>query len=83
MRARRPGVQPVLLPAGRPSAKNSRQQIRIPLPAGDAVAVDLAARLHVAGGADRLRFSYANSQENIRKALERFGEFAAKVRNGG
>jgi len=34
-------------------------------------------------GEGYLRFSYANSQENIRKALERFGEFAAKVRRGG
>ncbi len=30
-------------------------------------------------GEGYLRFSYANSQENIRKALERFGEFAAAV----
>ena len=34
-------------------------------------------------GEGYLRFSYANSQDNIRKALERFGQFAAKVRNGG
>ncbi|MEN8007243.1 MAG: pyridoxal phosphate-dependent aminotransferase [Candidatus Krumholzibacteriota bacterium] len=34
-------------------------------------------------GEGYLRFSYANSQENIRKALERFAEFAAAVRNGG
>ena len=33
-------------------------------------------------GEGYLRFSYANSQANIRKALERFGEFAAAVRNG-
>jgi len=35
-----------------------------------------------AEGEGYLRFSYANSQENIKKALERFGEFAAAVRNG-
>jgi len=29
-----------------------------------------------------LRFSYANSQDNIRKALDRFAAFAAAVRNG-
>jgi len=34
-------------------------------------------------GEGYLRFSYANSQENIRKALKRFAEFAATVRNGG
>jgi aspartate aminotransferase len=34
-------------------------------------------------GEGYLRFSYANSQDNIRKALERFAEFAATVRNGG
>jgi aspartate/methionine/tyrosine aminotransferase len=34
-------------------------------------------------GEGYLRFSYANSQENIRKALQRFGEFAAMVRSGG
>jgi aspartate/methionine/tyrosine aminotransferase len=34
-------------------------------------------------GEGYLRFSYANSQDNIRKALERFADFAAKVRNGG
>ncbi len=34
-------------------------------------------------GEGYLRFSYANSQENIRKALTRFAEFAATVRNGG
>ncbi len=34
-------------------------------------------------GEGYLRFSYANSQENIRKALERFADFAATVRNGG
>ena len=34
-------------------------------------------------GEGYLRFSYANSQDNIRKALDRFGEFAATVRNGG
>ena len=34
-------------------------------------------------GEGYLRFSYANSQENIRKALERFADFAAAVRNGG
>ncbi len=34
-------------------------------------------------GEGYLRFSYANSQENIRKALERFAEFAAAARNGG
>ncbi len=34
-------------------------------------------------GEGYLRFSYANSQENLRKALERFAEFAAVVRNGG
>jgi aspartate/methionine/tyrosine aminotransferase len=34
-------------------------------------------------GQGYLRFSYANSQDNIRKALERFAEFAAAVRNGG
>ncbi len=33
-------------------------------------------------GEGYLRFSYANSQDNIRKALERFGKFAASVRNG-
>ena len=35
-----------------------------------------------AEGEGYLRFSYANSQENIKKALERFGEFAAAVRHG-
>ena len=34
-------------------------------------------------GEGYLRFSYANSQDNIRKALERFADFAATVRNGG
>ncbi len=34
-------------------------------------------------GEGYLRFSYANSQENIRKALTRFAEFVATVRNGG
>ncbi len=34
-------------------------------------------------GEGYLRFSYANSQENIRKALERFADFAQTVRNGG
>jgi len=33
-------------------------------------------------GEGYLRFSYANSQENIAKALERFAAFAAAVRNG-
>ena len=33
-------------------------------------------------GEGYLRFSYANSQANIRKALERFAEFAAAARNG-
>lgn len=33
-------------------------------------------------GEGYLRFSYANSQANIRKALERFGAFAAAVRRG-
>jgi aspartate aminotransferase len=32
-------------------------------------------------GEGYLRFSYANSQDNIRKALERFADFAATVRN--
>ena len=31
-------------------------------------------------GEGYLRFSYANSQENIRKALERIADFAAGVR---
>ena len=35
-----------------------------------------------AEGEGYLRFSYANSQENIKKALERFAEFAAAVGNG-
>jgi aspartate/methionine/tyrosine aminotransferase len=35
-----------------------------------------------AEGEGYLRFSYANSQENIRKALERFAEFVAAVRHG-
>ena len=34
-------------------------------------------------GEGYLRFSYANSQENIRKALERFADFAKAVRDGG
>ena len=34
-------------------------------------------------GEGYLRFSYANSQENIRKALARFADFAATVRSGG
>ena len=34
-------------------------------------------------GEGYLRFSYANSQENIRKALERFAEFAQAVLHGG
>jgi aspartate/methionine/tyrosine aminotransferase len=34
-------------------------------------------------GEGYLRFSYANSQDNIRKALTRFGEFVAAVHNGG
>ena len=34
-------------------------------------------------GEGYLRFSYANSQENIRKALTRFAEFVATVQNGG
>jgi len=34
-------------------------------------------------GEGYLRFSYANSQENISKALERFADFAKTVRNGG
>jgi len=34
-------------------------------------------------GEGYLRFSYANSQENIRQALERFADFAQTVRNGG
>ncbi len=34
-------------------------------------------------GEGYLRFSYANSQDNIRKALERFADFVATVRNGG
>ena len=34
-------------------------------------------------GEGYLRFSYANSQDNIRKALTRFAEFVATVRNGG
>lgn len=33
-------------------------------------------------GEGYLRFSYANSQANIRKALERFAEFATAARNG-
>ncbi|MFO7609996.1 MAG: pyridoxal phosphate-dependent aminotransferase [Candidatus Krumholzibacteriia bacterium] len=33
-------------------------------------------------GEGYLRFSYANSQQNIRKALGRFAEFAAAVRRG-
>ncbi|HPF69989.1 MAG TPA: pyridoxal phosphate-dependent aminotransferase [Candidatus Krumholzibacteria bacterium] len=33
-------------------------------------------------GEGYIRFSYANSQANIRKALERFAEFAAAVRRG-
>ena len=33
-------------------------------------------------GEGYLRFSYANSQENIKKALDRFAEFAAAVRSG-
>ena len=31
-------------------------------------------------GEGYLRFSYANSQQNIRKALERFADFTAAVR---
>lgn len=34
-------------------------------------------------GQGYLRFSYANSQDNLRKALDRFAEFVAAVRNGG
>ncbi len=34
-------------------------------------------------GEGYLRFSYANSQDNIRKALERFADFAATASNGG
>jgi aspartate aminotransferase len=34
-------------------------------------------------GEGYLRFSYANSQDNIRKALARFAELAATVRSGG
>jgi len=34
-------------------------------------------------GEGYLRFSYANSQDNIRKALARFADFAATVRSGG
>jgi aspartate aminotransferase len=30
-------------------------------------------------GKDNLRFSYANSQENLRRALERFGELLARL----
>jgi len=33
-------------------------------------------------GEGYLRFSYANSQENIKKALDRFADFAATVRRG-
>lgn len=33
-------------------------------------------------GEGYLRFSYANSQDNIKKALDRFAEFTAAVRNG-
>jgi len=35
-----------------------------------------------AEGEGFLRFSYANSQDNIKKALSRFAEFVAAVRNG-
>ncbi len=34
-------------------------------------------------GEGYLRFSYANSQDNIRKAIERFAKFVSTVRNGG
>jgi aspartate/methionine/tyrosine aminotransferase len=36
-----------------------------------------------AHGEGFLRFSYANSTEQINKALDRFGDFAGQVRNGG
>ena len=36
-----------------------------------------------AHGEGFLRFSYANSKDQINKALDRFGDFAGQVRNGG